>query len=376
MQHILYCTDSLMAGGAEQQLVELVTRLDRQRFAPTVLCLYAGRAGRSLHFLPYLREYEVPVIILDLECNLAGKLRGVAEISRVVRRIKPDVIQAVNYHSNLLMRLARPLFPRPVKLVGCVYVKYTAKQLLYERLSSWLCDVIICNSPQLERQLRAVMASQAVEVILNGIDLERFAKEQGHLFRSRFAPNARRVLLFMGRIARQKSPQRLVEALGLMKTAGALPSDIAVWIVGEIDDEGEQAWLTAKIDEHDLDDVVVQFPATHAPETMYAAADVLVVPSLWEGLPNVVLESLAAGCPVIVSEAANAAGVIDHGANGWVFPSGDAIKLVEILRLALAESDEGLRSMRVACQQAAAGFGVEKMVKDYEALYARLSARS
>src|SRR5215468_939275 len=109
-----------MAGGTEHQLVALVSRLDRHRFAPYVICLYGERAGRSLHFFRELQELDVPVSLLDMDWSVWDKAGAVVRLSREVRRIHPHIIQAINYHSNLLMRLARPFLPCNVKLIGCI----------------------------------------------------------------------------------------------------------------------------------------------------------------------------------------------------------------------------------------------------------------
>lgn len=364
-----------MAGGTESQLVELVTRLDRDCFAPHVLCLYGARAGKSLHFLQALQENDVPVTVLDLSLTFWGKLRGIVEIARYVWCVRPDVIQAVNYHSNLLMRLARPLLPRMVRLVGCIYVEYTAKQLQYERLTSWLCAALVCNSEPLQRQVAGAVRASLVECIPNGIDVGRFADADGEAVRQAFAPGAGRVLLFLGRIARQKAPHLLVEALGAMKREGMLLDDVKLWIVGELEHIDEQARIDEVVMRYALEDAVVQLPAMVNPEAFIAAADVVALPSLWEGLPNVMLEALAAGHPVFASEAANAAGVVRHGVNGWVVPTGDVEALAAVLRDVMMVSDADLTAMREECQVSVQPFAVEAMVRRYEALYERLRAR-
>lgn len=365
-----------MAGGTEQQLVELVTRLDRSRFEPSVLCLYGERSGRSLHFLSHLQRCGIPVTILDLERTVVGKVRGLLAICRHLRQNKPDIVQAVNYHSNLLVRLASPFLPWSIRIIGCVYVEYTAKQLIYERLSSWICDAVVCNSMQIERQLREVSGNQFVARIPNGIDIDRFAGASDQSFRMHISPSARRAILFLGRISYQKSPHLLLEALAILKGEALLPDGTAAWIVGEVDDPGEQLLLDGMVGEQELHDVVVQLPAVDCPEMLYAAADLLVLPSLWEGLPNVMLEALATGRPVIISEAANRDGLVRHGVNGWVFPTGDAVRLAEILYRALALSDADLDAMQHACRETANSFDVGKMVNAYECLYERFSARS
>ncbi len=314
---------------------------------------------------------NIPVTLLDLGWGAADKIAGIEQIIGEVRRLCPQIIQAVNYHSNLLMRLARPFLPCSTILIGCVYVNYTPKQLFYERLSSRLCTAIVCNSPAIESQLRPFVPSLSLYRIANGIDLQRFAHNPDPTLRTRLAPQAHRILLFMGRVTHQKAPYLLIEAVGLLKRRNQLSARTLIWIVGEIE--------TSQIIEDvthgcELDGIVTCFPPTTQPEMFYHAADITVLPSLWEGLPNVMLESLASGHPVIASQASNAAGVIQSETNGWVFPTGDVETLAEILRNALLLSDGELRMMSIVCQQSVREYAVEAMVRSYEALYASLSS--
>jgi glycosyltransferase involved in cell wall biosynthesis len=369
-QRILYCTDSLMAGGTEHQLVTLISHLDRKRFAPYVVCLYGEWAGRSLHFLDDLRKLHVPVLLLNLTWSSRDKLCAVGILTRIVWRIRPQIVQAVNYHSNLLLRFARPFLPPSTRLIGCIYVEYTPKQLVYEYVMDWLCNAIVCNSLSIQQQLPKYLSPQ---LIFNGVDFERFTCNPDPTLRSRVSPQAKYVFLVIGRVTRQKSPHLFIEALGLLKERDQLTSDIAVWIVGESQDKDVQQQIDVGIHRHSLENVVVQFPATNLPESYYHAADVVVLPSLWEGLPNVILEALAAGKPLIISEAGNTAEVVVHGANGWIVKTGDVEDLASALREILPLD---LSAMRLDCQASVLPFSVMKMVRDYELLYERLSARS
>src|SRR5690606_18975865 len=105
-------------------------------------------------------------------------------------------------------------------------------------------------------------------------------------------------------------------------------------------------------------------------------ADFTVLFSLWEGLPGVVLESLATGRPVVVSDAANNAGIVRHGVNGWVVPTGDIEMLAQVLASVVALSDEARKSMAVACQRSAAVYDMALMVRAYEQVYGELSRNS
>lgn len=371
IKRILYCTDTLMSGGTEHQLTDLIMRLDRSRFQPHVLCLYGETTGRSLHFAPALRAAGVPVHVLDLGWSPLDKLRGVAALVQDVWRVRPHVLHAVNYHGSLFMRLGRPFMPPALKLVSAVQVEYTPKQLVYERLSGWMCAAIVVNSPHLQRQLieGARQPPERIPLIYNGIDIERFATNHDPGLRNQIAPGGARVVVTLGRVTRQKSPHLLAEAVGLMKSRGWLPSGTRVLVVGESENEEYQQRLNDAIQKYNLASILTQHPRTSQPEAFYHAADITVLASLWEGLPNVVLESLASGRPVVVSQAANAAGVIEHGVTGWVTRTGDVEHLAETLREVLCLTDEQLTVMRGRCIQEASKYAMHQMVDRYQQVY-------
>lgn len=371
MQRILYCTDSLMAGGTEQQLIELITRLDRQRYEVFVICLYGKRVERSLHFLDVLHSHDISVLLFDLDWSVGSKVVGLARLLYEIWRIRPHIVQAVNYHSNLLLRIVRPFLPA-LHLIGCIFVEYTQKQLRYERASHWLCTRIVCNSVELQQQLKAFVPHRSVVVIPNGIDFQRFMPRPEEPFSE---PKAF-VILVIGRIAEQKAPYLAVEALGILKQQGMLPSAVVLWLVGECEENRTQKRISEAVQKYGLQDVVFQYPATHIPEVYYRTVQLVLLTSLWEGLPSVVLEALATGHPVILSEAANRAEIITNGLNGWVFRTGDVEHLDEVLSKVLALPSSVLHDMNKVCRESVAVYSVQTMVENYVRLYESLMTRS
>ena len=372
MKRILYVTDYLFAGGVESQLVELVLRLDRDRFQPHVVCLYGPRA-RGLHFAPTLQRANVPLHLLDLQLSPQDKIRGLARIARLVHTVNPDVIHAVNYHANLLTRLARPFYPR-VKLIGTVRGVYTAKQLLYERLGHRMATRVVVNAGHLKTMLEQLsgIPPHKIVTIPNGVDTERFSTPQNDTLRQDVAPGARRLLVTVGRISHEKNIHTTVQALGLLKCTNRLPSGTRFLIVGPVHEEEAQKQLEKAIQQDSLEEVVIQHQDTRQPENYYHAGDVTVLYSPAEGLPNVALESLAAGRPVVISEIANAAKIIESGVTGWVVPNDDVKALADTLHHVLTLPDSDLASMRTNCINAAKAFTMERMVDQYMALYETL----
>ncbi len=369
MIRILYVVDSLMAGGIESQLVELVTHLDRARFEPVVLCLY-GPKVRDLHFAPQLDAADVSYYTLDLGWSAWDKVKGVACIASVARRVRPQIIQTEGYHANLLTRLAWPFLPRAT-LIGSVRGLHTTKQLLYERLSHWMCARMVVNAAHLKTMLvtRAHIPASKMLVIPNGIDLSRFAHPHDSTLRQHIAPHARRVFVSLGRISFEKNMHWLAEAMGLLKQQGRLPADVHFFLVGSVQNADAQQVLEAVIRRDALADYITQHQSTNHPEDYYYACDACILFSPAEGLPNVCIEALAAGRPTLISEAANAAGVIEHGVTGWVARTGDIAHLADVLFQIICLPEAVFSQMREACLRAAQAYRADLMAQRYMNLY-------
>jgi glycosyltransferase involved in cell wall biosynthesis len=358
-----------MAGGTEQQLIELISRLDFEQYEVYVICLYSYRAKRNLHFLTQLSKLNISVINFDLDWSVKSKFRAIWLLICEIWNIRPQVVQAINYHSNLLIRLARPFLPA-LSLIGCIFVPYSPKQLWYERISNWLCNCIVCNSEALVNEIKQFAPHPNVIHIPNGVNLQKFSPLH---IDDNFS---QRVLLFMGRICQQKSPQFVVEALGKLAERGELPADIRLWIVGEREDEKISNYIDALVEKYSFENVVLRYGPTDIPEIFYNSAYVVVLPSLREGLPGVVLEALGTGRPVILSEAANQAGIVFENHNGWVFRTGDVEHLADVLSYALSLPYSTIQAMAPRCCNSVLAYDATHMVKNYDRLYESLDKRS
>lgn len=374
---ILICLDSLAAGGAQRQTVELVKRLDRDRFSVRVVSLHGPRMDLSRHFVADLVSAGIPLRELDrrwLWSEIPAMARG---IRAEVHAFRPHLVHSISHHSNHLTRLVR-LLPGPgFRLLTAIRTEYNARQLRNERLEQRLSHRIVCNSPSMAARLQAVarIPSSRVIYIPNGLDVSRFAAQPDPLLRTRLAPRARRIVAMLARITQQKAPELLARAVGILKQTGRLPVASEFWIVGEADDPATQSRLDDAIRDHGLEGIVRQFPATDQPASVYHAADFTVLASLWEGTPNSVLESLACGRGAVVSEAANAAGVVRPGVEGWVVPTLDVPALADRLEQCLRLPDADLTALAPACRARAGEYDLPSMVGRYEDLYRDLCGR-
>ncbi len=207
---------------------------------------------------------------------------------------------------------------------------------------------LVVNSEGLRQLAARTAPDRAIEVAPNGVDLETFRPRENPK-----PQDARVRVLFVGRLVKQKWVSGLLEGL-----AGLDPTVLSrteVEIVGGGPEEGPLRSLTSNLGL----EKVVRF-AGWVPRASiaqhYRDADVFVFPSFEEGMPNVVLEAMGCGVPIVATDVRGNREVVRDGVNGLLTPPGD----VEALRQALHRviSDADLRQYL--------GAGSRALAEDYD----------
>lgn len=362
-----YFIESLGPGGSERQLVELAHRLDPDRFRPRVLVwhprLFFGPAmpGCSVPVRRYTRRGRLDVTPALVA---AGWLRSGAI------RIAHGFLDTGALYAALGRRLARR---------GAVVVshrtewprKMTRVGRIHKRWSHRAADVVLANSWAGAAQLTRFLGDgRRIETIPNGVDVVRFRPVDGTERRRLRAalgwPTDRLVLLTVGRLCEAKDHVTLMTALaGLEGLDGAL----VCWIGDQPRTYTER--LERALQESGLRSRVLLREPMPDIEVAYQACDALVLSSREEGTPNVVLEAMACGRPVLATDVGDVARYVREGVTGWVVPAEDP----HALRAGLARvirSTSGERA-RVGANGRGRllelGLDVESVVQRHEELY-------
>ena len=187
---------------------------------------------------------------------------------------------------------------------------------------------VVANSAGLRDLARRSAPAQAVRVIPNGVDAQTF-----HPAAENERPSGGPVrLLFVGRVVFQKGLDVLLRALA------ALPAGLA-WELEIIGDGEQRATLTAEAARLDLAERITfaGWCDRAGIAERYRAADVFVFPSRDEGMPNVVLEAMASGLPIVATAIAGSEDLVREGENGHLVPPDDAASLTAALARLLAD---------------------------------------
>lgn len=291
----------------------LASGLDRSRFEPGLLIF---TAADKVHY-PHALEKDIWFRALGLSghSRVALPPKLVWGIQRAVRDFRPDIVHSSLNVANHFVRATAILFRWRVPVITSVRNDfrngYRRSERLAERLLWRRSATITCNSERVMEQLVSDLGIPGGRVVCipNGIDDRFFSAEEISL--PDWWPGGN-VALFVGRFSRQKNPVALIDAFG-DALATADPGRWTLLLVGEGPLEAE---MRGKIYQRGLDNrVLIRRPERNV-RPLYRGASLLILPSLYEGTPNVCLEAASSGCPVAATRGAGVEALLSAG-GGW-----------------------------------------------------------
>lgn len=315
-------------GGGPDKTVLNSPRTLRARGYDSV-CMYLRSPGDSGFERIRQRALDCQADLVEIDDRGFWDASVVRRAAEACRRLGVDVWHGHDYKTNVLgLLVARR---RPMRLVSTVHgwVHHTRVTPLYYAVDRWALrryERVVCVSPDLvDRCGRAGVAQERLVLIENAIDTDRFRRRRApHAAKQALGLPAEGLLIgAVGRLSPEKGFDRLIAVLGEMVDAG-LP--IQGVILGE---GGERNALQRQIDAHGLRERVRLVGFQPDPAPWFEAMDAYALSSLREGLPNVVLEAMALGTPVVATRVAGVPRLIEHGESGLVVPPGDNAALRE-----------------------------------------------
>jgi glycosyltransferase involved in cell wall biosynthesis len=366
---ILFVSTSTTLGGAEKTLYALATLLDRRvhQVAGVVSLKPEG------HYARRLREQGVKVESLNL--TRAPRPSDAKRLAAIIERERPDVVHALMYQAIQLCRAAKPRTTVPFKLISSPRVNYRTRSwwtLLVDRALKGRDDLLIAECEASRRFLveRLRYAPSKVITVRNGVDLAGWPASKLDRRRMRLELRLGDTDLLVGavgRLDRQKGFATLIEAMSRLKA-----SPLRCAILGE---GPERPRLEALIRKLEVERSVWLLGERAEIPAWLSAFDLYCLPSLWEGLPNALLEAMALGLPVVASDADGIPEAVTSGRDGLLVSPGRPAALARALR-ELAGSPETRAALGAAAKATIAErFTVRRMLEEYERAYDAVFAR-
>ncbi len=329
-RRLLVLTTGLDFAGAETQLVRIVTRLRQRGWEVHVVSMRPPRA-----FETELAAAGIAVDSLEIRGSVQLPLAFV-KLCRIVHATRPNVVLSFMVHANIMARVSRLFSPIPRLVCSARSVTEQSsrgstrwRDLAY-RLTDLLCDLTVQNSEAGRRRYISVGATpqRKITVIPNGLDLSRFrpdAEARAAMRASLGVTENTFVWLAVGRLEEEKDYPLMLAAFGL--ASRHRPARLVV--VGK----GSQLQMLKQLaEELGIGATVTFFGVSKEVPRLMAAADALVLSSLWEGLPNVLIEAAAVALPAVTTDVGGSAEVVLHGETGVVVKGRAPEQMAEAMR--------------------------------------------
>jgi glycosyltransferase involved in cell wall biosynthesis len=358
---VLYLITELNVGGAERALARLLTRIDRRQFDPVVACLYGSQSPVA----GSIRALGLRVV--DLGMTHKWRLDALVRLYLLLRDERPTILHSSLFHANLAGRVLGRLAKVPVVISGERTMGMESQgRYLMNRWTLSLVDCVVCVSDQVAAfcRQRIGVPPEKTAVIPNGIDFPDPAT-----MLDKAAARLRVGLpvdgVMVGTVARLDPVKRLDVLLGALHRL----EGVFAFVVGYGPEEQRLKEMAEKLGLGER----VRFAGYQQDVWAWlAACDVFALSSDWEGMPNAVLEAMAAGLPVVATAVGGTPDVVVQGATGLLVPPDDAKALAAALDRLI--HDPGLRRTMGAAgrQRVRARFSLQQMVERTQALYREL----
>jgi glycosyltransferase involved in cell wall biosynthesis len=366
LRSILLIIDDASIGGGQQHVLALAERLSARGLKVAVACEAEGylvdklRHAKISHHAVRLTEYP--------------SVRGVVDLAAVIRACGAQLVHTHGGTAGFYGRLAARWVGgrRTVHTYHGIHYLHDKKlrrrylhRTIDRTLLRWTDEVICVARSDRDLALEERLASPGhVSVVYNGIDVARFERTRAD--ERRMAPPNREIIVgTVGRLHEQKGHVHLLQAASFIH--GACPQ-VRFRIIG---DGPLRELLERQARALGLDGIVEFLGARDDVPEQLRRFDLFVLPSLWEGMPYVLLEAMAAGVPVVASDVDGVREIISNDEEGVVVSPRDTQALgaavIDLVRNDARRAELGARGAQVVRER----FSLESMVDQTVSVYLR-----
>lgn len=318
---ICHVITSLVHGGAERLLLSLV-KLQKQKH--TVHIVYFLDKAPLLPLFP--KDINIKHIKLDLFTSY--------HLRQYIKKIKPDIVHTHLGHADLIgLWSIRGLNIKSFVTIHNIWYKWDWRDsiifIIYKILFKTIarkCVVIgISKSVSLHVKNRLGVKAENIFTLFNAIDDIDSLDTKDNIRKKLNIPMQTFCVLFIGRLHIQKSIETLLFSTKILKNK--IPN-LVIQIVGEGEEENK---LKKHVHQLQISDVVKFYGTTSEPELFLQAADLFVLPSIYEGFGIVIIEAFRAGLPVIATNIEGPREIITNRINGLLFYPTDYDNLAKLI---------------------------------------------
>lgn len=370
---ILYLTTSSHLAGTEKMIYELVNRINKESFEVSV-CTLKDDDG---DLLSKLKEKGIQTRTLNL--NSKWQFLKALKLVKIIRGFKPDILQSFLFFDNILARIFGKICRVPIIISGQRNVEIYRSKIrnFFDKLTISLANFVISNTEAGKKILieREKVQASKIFVIPNGIDLGKvppsLTKEEKENLFKKILPTTHyllptNILGFVGYLTEQKGLKYLLQAFSQLKEE--IKKKTILLIIGDGPIKNDLGNLSQELK---IQNNV--FFLSHKKEAIdyMPLFDVFCLPSLWEGQPNVILEAMALGLPIVATGVGGVPEMIKDKGNGILVSPANSKALSEAIEF-LLKNEEEREKIAQAALNSVKKYDIKTMVTRYENFYCSL----
>lgn len=367
---VVLVIDDLEYGGAQRQVIELANNMDQDRFDVHV-CTLSNYVPLGKQLKDSERKLHIVVKKNKVDFTVVPRL------ARLLKSLNADVVHSYLFAADIASRLAGRLAGTELIVGSERNANYSTKSrnILAYRITRKCVDLTISNS-KAGADFNSKMYGQPASdyrVVYNGVDTERFRPRDRNAIRNELGiPSEKHVIGVFASFKPQKNHSMLFRAF---RTILDSFQDTQMLIVGDqlhgnMASTGEyHARMEYLIDELRVRHQCTFLGNRNDVERIYPACDITVLPSLYEGTPNVLLESMACGVPVVATNVSDNSYVVKEGETGFLVELGDVEGMADRLQTLLDNNALRQEMGQKANSWVKKEFSIAQLVKKTENVY-------
>ncbi|MDD4899720.1 MAG: glycosyltransferase [Candidatus Omnitrophica bacterium] len=358
--NILYVIWSLGLGGAERALIELVKGLDKAKFTPIVCCLNDKGV-----FAQELEENGIKVIALNKKRGIDFSVIG--KISSIIKKNRIDIVHTHMWGGNLWGRIAAKLSRVPVVIATEQNVDTWKRpyHFVSDKLLGKYTDTLVAVSENVKDFYaeKTRLNRKKIKVIYNSVNLKKY--EFSDSKRLDFIGNREITLGIIGRLVPQKGHRDFILAVKeLLKDCR-----VKGIVVGSGPLENELKEFSQNLG---LNGNIVFIGLRQDIPELLKSIDILILPSLREGLPLTVLEAMACGVPVVATKVGGTPEVVINNHTGILIEPKDYMAIKDAVLRFMKDKDFSQQIVHNARKMVEEKFSAYAMARQHSSLYEEL----
>lgn len=351
--HVVHIIPTLGIGGAERFVVDLANNLDREKFTVSIIVL------KNILSLQGQLKSDVKVYLVEKKGQLSLGL--FFDLENKLRELKPDLVHTHLFGGDLWGRIAARKLYLPVVTTehNLNYQENFCKHFIKKILRNY-SDIYTSPSEAVAEYLQNTyqVTEKKIKIIRHGIELNKFLELAQIKLVSPFR------LLMLGRLTKQKGHSVVFQVL-----AGLQDYDWRLAVVGSGEEKNNLEKLARELKIFERIDFQEAVPDILP---ILENSDILLMPSLWEGLGITIMEALAAGRLVVASAVGGISEILEDNRTGYLLPVGEVEAWQNKLKSIFDHPDEMQEIVEAGKNHACDNFSLSEMVRSYEDVYTNL----